>query len=999
MALLGPLEMEHDGDPVLLRSPIHRLVIALLALRPSRVVSFDELIDAIWGDELPSRPLASLQIQVSRLRKILPAGSIETTPAGYRLRLEPRDVDVVRFDELVAEGRVLVAGGDPRAAIERFAAATSLWRGPPLTDLPESGALVGAVAALRERCLRAVEDLHRCRISVRENVGESVVDLERLTVDHPLRESITELLMRALYCEGRSTDALDRCRDLRRRLADDLGLSPSPAISQLELSILTHDERLASGGSASVVASSARPPSALTSFVGRAEESSLVLNAIADHRLVTVSGPGGIGKSRLVTELFSTLSTRFAQGAWFVPLADVESADRVPVAITTALGLDLIGQSDPVQTVLHHLESWSAVLVIDNCEQVGAAVADLVHEVMSACPMVSVISTSREPLQLQGERIIELRGLPVSDENTGDAVELFSERAPVLDDPLEPAAIARACRLVGGWPLAIELIAAQANRIDLQGDVEAFEEDLVRFETPYRRIPGRQVSLEATLDWSYRLLDHRLRRVYRTLGLFEGTITPDSVAAVLTEVPGGEDPWMAVLDLAERSLVVVDDGRQTASMLRPVVWHSRSMALDDPDETARGAIAYVEHHRQLVETADRELDGPDSGEWIRRIRGVHSNIRRAISLGLEVGRYDDASTIAARMGYFWLLDAQQRSGIEVIERMMTTVADEIVWTTRRDLVQAVGYLHGSIGNYQSALSHLNAALQLQEQFGDPARLATLNNLSNLFVQELRLEEALRCIEAAEELIPDWEVTVTPERVVVAQWSLSIVRASALSALGRHDEALRHAREAAEAVERSGSPHQTLLAAVTVAEALLSAGHTDDAVAELDRAAESSKGLDDFGRSRIEELRSVVAIVRGDLSAAEVHGRASLEHVNEYDRYAATSCLYTLAEVQLRVGDVGGARATTSRCLELVRDGGFGEFAPGAVQQAAVLLAGSGSSGHAATLMNAVSAMIRRTGCSTRPWASAPVIGQPGLDVKPDITPTEAVRLALRLIKQ
>ncbi|HUC33076.1 MAG TPA: AfsR/SARP family transcriptional regulator, partial [Ilumatobacteraceae bacterium] len=316
VALLGELRVTHEDSIVELTSDRHRTIVAMLAMAVPTGVAADRLIDVLWADDLPDKPSTALQIQISRLRKALPDGVIDTTDNGYRLAIDPDAIDVHRFRRLVAEARRSDA---PEAAAQAYSAALELWRGSPLASVRSQEWAEAEVAELEELHSAAVEARHRTLLD-ESSGGDQIADLERAVAEHPYRENLTELLMLALYRAGRQSDALHRFDELRRRLGDELGLEPSPQLRDLELAILTHSDELAPASTSGPAVDGAAPPLALTTFVGRSREIEQLVERSAQHRLVTVVGPGGVGKTRLAVEVVRNHGSNMAHGAVVVEL-------------------------------------------------------------------------------------------------------------------------------------------------------------------------------------------------------------------------------------------------------------------------------------------------------------------------------------------------------------------------------------------------------------------------------------------------------------------------------------------------------------------------------------------------------------------------------------------------------------------------------------------------------------------------------------------------------
>ncbi len=429
--VLGPLEVRSvDGELVHVGGPRPRALLVMLLLDAGRVVGVERLVAGQYGEDVPVGAGNAVQAQVSRLRRVL-GGVVEFGGGGYRLAVEPDDVDVHRFERLVGEGRRLVEAGRSEGAVEVLREALGLWRGQALVDLPHAEARVTRLEELR---LTAFEHLA-------EAGGCSVAELRELVGAHPLRERLRVRLMRALEAAGRRGEALAEFAEARRVLAEELGADPSEELAEAHLDLL-RARRPARRG----------VPAQLTSFTGRGRELAR-LAGLRDARLVTVTGPGGIGKTRLAVE-----SAR--PDAVFVDLAPLTDGDQVPWAVLGALGLRESAAQGPVRRLVSALGRDQVVL--DNCEHVVDAAAALVRTLLAECPDLTVLATSREPLGLTGEVLVPLAPLDVAPPDVAaeharayPAVRLFADRAAAVRPgfavgPEHVAAVVR----IGGGPAA-----------------------------------------------------------------------------------------------------------------------------------------------------------------------------------------------------------------------------------------------------------------------------------------------------------------------------------------------------------------------------------------------------------------------------------------------------------------------------------------------------------------------------------------------------------------
>src|SRR5215472_15907967 len=481
--MLGPFEVRAD-DGVLADVPGARLrgLLIALALQPGHAVPKATLIDWIWGSRPPSEAANALQRLASRLRKALPEGLIEGLTDGYRLRVEPDAVDAVRFERLVGQAR---NDGNPRR-VRLLREALALWRGAPMqdVDLPDSAAFDAAVTRLEGLRLAATEDRFDAEVSLGHG-AELVTELTDLVAAHPLRERLVAALMRALAAAGRDTDALLVYQRTREALADALGVDPSAELSALHVALLRGELGQREENRKTNLRAE------LTSFVGKDADVAAVRELIARHRLTTLIGPGGSGKTRLATETARTLLGDLPDGAWLVDLAAIgavkgegEVGGDVAQAALTALGLRdaLLGaapSADAADGLIAAIREREALLILDNCEHVIEAAAKFAHRVLGECRRLRILATSREPLGITGEALwpVEPLALPEEEASPGEielspAVRLLRDRAGAVRRDLAVdthtlSTMARICRALDGMPLAIELAAARLRTMSV----------------------------------------------------------------------------------------------------------------------------------------------------------------------------------------------------------------------------------------------------------------------------------------------------------------------------------------------------------------------------------------------------------------------------------------------------------------------------------------------------------------------------------------------------
>jgi len=481
-----------------------RLLLAVLLVNANRMVPAVRLIDELWGGDLPADPRAALRTQVARLRRALgPAGEdLATLEGGYRLTV-PRDgLDVCRFEDALAEA----ARANGESALLLLDEAVALCRGPALGEFADRPFALATATRLDELRVAAAERQAGLQLSL-GRVEEAVAALRALLAEHPEREQARGLLMQALYRAGRHTEALATIRSWRRHLATDLGLDPSPALQAIELDILRHTAGTPDTRGA---AATRALPLPVTSFVGRDEDMVAVTGRLDRARLVTLHGPGGVGKTRLAVEVAERTGGSYRDGICFCDLAAVTEPHAVVRAVATAAGLSERAFRRLDDQLVEHLAGRHLLLVLDNCEHVAQAAAVLAERLLKQTRGVTLLATSRERLEVDGEHVWQVRPLPVSGHDA-PAVRLFLDRARAADpaaarqDP-DIAAVAGLCASLDGLPLAIELAASRERAFGLAGVASHLRDRFAVLGTTPRGSLTPHATLRAAIEWSVDLL-------------------------------------------------------------------------------------------------------------------------------------------------------------------------------------------------------------------------------------------------------------------------------------------------------------------------------------------------------------------------------------------------------------------------------------------------------------------------------------------------------------
>ncbi|MFF4402662.1 ATP-binding protein [Streptomyces sp. NPDC001480] len=609
--ILGETRVRRDdGTELPLGGPARRALLALLLARPGETVPADRLAE----ESNPAGPQSAhaLQSQVSRLRTVLgPSAPIERTGAGYRIVVPYDAVDAGRFERLARDGRAALGADDPARAAALLHEALGLWQGPALADLADSGSDTARAATVRleELRLAALED----RLEADLRLGEhrsAIPELRELTGRHPLRERPVALLMRALSADGAQAAALAVYETTRRHLADELGVDPSPELSALHQELLCQDP----------VPAAARPPAQLTALVGRDSEVADLDALLRRSRLVTLTGPGGVGKTRLAVEAAGAADGEVC----FVQLAPLREDTAVPQALLGALGLS--GNSlhlgadgpSPAERLVTVLSDRPLLLILDNCEHVLDATAALITRLLAACPHLRVLTTSREPLGIIGEHLYPVRPL-----DTDAAVRLFTDRATAVRPGLaaDPATVRRLCAALDNLPLALELAASRLRTLDPDDLARRLDDRLGMAARGARTGDGRHRTLRSVIAWSWELLPEPERRAARRFAVFVSGATAPAAARVC-----GTDPD-TLESLADKSLLETADGRYR--MLETVRAYAGEQ-LDAAERSDDVRRAHAEHFLDLARTADARLRGSAQLDGLARLTAAHDDLLAAL---------------------------------------------------------------------------------------------------------------------------------------------------------------------------------------------------------------------------------------------------------------------------------------------------------------------------------------------------------------------------------
>lgn len=620
--LLGEIEAHADGERLDIGHARQSCVLACLLVDVNRPVATEILIDRVWADEPPHRARNALAAYVSRLRHSLrdvDGVRITRGTVGYTLTADADTVDLHRFRVLVSRARSQADAGD---AARLFDEALGLWRGEPIASIDTPWVNETRTCLEAER-LSVVLDRNDATLRAgrhTELLGALVIAVQA----HPLDERLAGQLMLAQSRSGRQADALDTYRQMRDRLVEELGIEPSPALQAVHQEVLAGSpapERPAPD--AIPVARSAAPQPMSrrgTRFVGRTEVLPRIVAALESGSALTLTGVGGVGKTRLAFEAADRVQEAHPDGVWSCELAPVSDAAAVDEAVAVALGLAHGRKLDPAEAVIGHLQTRRVLLLIDNCEHVLDAAAALLDRVTAECPDVTVLATSREPLGISLERLLPVDPMPLD-----EAEQLFAERArgvrPGFDLEAEPiGAVAEICRRLDGVPLAIELAAARLRAMSSL-DVARRLDRLRLLTGGARGSHPRQHSVAATIDWSYRLLAACEQALFDRLAVFAGTFDIEAAHGVCGDASDEEDDTLELLtSLVDKSMVTMFAGAGVTrySLLETLRAYGRER-LEERGEYDTFATRHAHYFAELFERGSQAVRGPGEQHWIDRM--------------------------------------------------------------------------------------------------------------------------------------------------------------------------------------------------------------------------------------------------------------------------------------------------------------------------------------------------------------------------------------------
>ncbi|MCX4959634.1 AfsR/SARP family transcriptional regulator [Streptomyces virginiae] len=963
--ILGVTEARDEtGAPLPMGGARLRALLAALALRAGRPASVAELVDDVWGDDPPHDAPAALQALVARLRRALGGRDavLSVPTGGYLLAAARDDIDLHRFDRLAVQGGQELAT-DPAAASRTLRTALALWRGPAFADLPEPARTAHAAVAEARRsgALRQrIEADLRCGATA---PAALLPEIEMLVQESPYDESLRAQQLRALRAAGRPAEALAAYEHTRRALADGLGTDPGPELAALHAELLrpeplppqprpelsdTADTPDANGAAgADETPGAAEAPEAprgnlrprLTSFVGREPELAALRGDLARLRLITLTGPGGSGKTRLAEHA----AAAHPEAGWIVELARLDQAAAVPGAVLSALGLresSLVARetptpaaADPTTRLVEHCAHRRLLLVLDNCEHVIDAAAELAERLLTHCPGVRILATSREPLGVPGETVRPVEPLPPD-----PAHQLFADRGasarPGFSPTDDPAAVAEICARLDGLPLAIELAAARLRLLTPRQIADRLDDRFRLLTGGARTVLPRQQTLRAVVDWSWELLDEAERTALRRLSVFAGGCDLAAAEAVCADPsdPASYDAADVLGSLVDKSLVLAEPDQDHGDhdghggpgmryrMLETIHEYAAERAAAHPADARATARRHAAHYLAFVEEAEPLIRSAAQLPWIRRVETELDNLRAALhSTVVETADAEAGQRLVFALGWFWWLRNYRAEGAEWTTRTLALTPEvppegtAEYWRFMRLLVLDMFLLAESNSAEKFRTSeYRDLATRIKETFrrGSPetTRFPGMLWPATTFLTG-----------TSHDFHTDLDRSVANCRVHAGEWELGIVlmlRAHvAIDVTGGLPDVDADLVELHEISRRVGDRWTRAQVASAAGEVALSRGRYADARVEYEECLRLAREVGasveaPFAIARIAEA----AYCAGDLDDAE---RLLAEAEKESDRYGGVYDVNTFARllcalVALQRGDTVRAREECDR---------------------------------------------------------------------------------------
>ncbi|MEV6152579.1 BTAD domain-containing putative transcriptional regulator [Nonomuraea sp. NPDC052129] len=666
--VLGPVRAyAGDGVPIEVGGVMVRALLARLALAGGEMVSANALVDGLWAENPRGGTVNTLHGLVHRLRKALgEAGVVERTAAGYRLHVHAGNIDAYRFEELAKRGGRELAAGAARRAAALLGDALALWRADALADVRDAPFAGTAAARLEELRVAAIEDRFEAELRLGHH-DEILADMTAVAAGHPLRERLAGLRMRALYAAGRQSDALALFEQVRGMLAEELGVDPSEELRKTHLAMLRGElDSRPEAAPARPQAAPGRLPAQLTSFVGRQDGLRLLARLLESSRLVTVVGPGGVGKTRLAVEAVSRHRAHRRGRAWLVSLAGVTTPEGLTEAVLGTLCVaDAPPSGTPLERAATLLAGGEGVLVMDNCEQISGPVAEFAGQLLERQPYLTILATSREPLEVMGEALCRLGPLELPPAHAhwarageSAAVRLFADRAAAVRpgfalDAATTGAVVDIARRLDGLPLALELAAARLRTMSVDQVAQRLDDRFRLLSTGNRAAQPRQQTLLAVIEWSWDLLTDQERMLARRIAIFPARTSIDAIEAACADETLPTLEILYVLEsLVDKSIVErTGDGYRMLETIR--TYAADKLHREGEGEAVLGRL--TRHFADLAEQHEPLLRAKEQAQSLQLFDAEYDNLVFALQSAIDGGDAQTAAAILAPLYWYWVM--------------------------------------------------------------------------------------------------------------------------------------------------------------------------------------------------------------------------------------------------------------------------------------------------------------------------------------------------------
>ena len=822
----------------------------------------------------------ALQVYVSALRKLLGATAVKTRGRAYALD-DAAVVDVTQFRKEITEGRRVASAGDEAAACGWLDRGLSRWNGLPFQDLDEVGFVVAARAGLTDLYLSGTEALAAARLG-QGAAGEMIPALRGLAEQYPFREGVHAQLILALAASGRQVEALAAYDHVRTQLADEFGIDPGEVLRSAHSAVLRNElpgPRLRAPAKP-VPRASHNLPVAVSSFVGRQQESADIIASLAAARLLTLTGPGGCGKTRLALSVGEVLLSRYRDGVWLVELAARTDPEGIAQATALALG---VGEAPPAalaDSLIEHLRDRHLLLVLDNCEHLVRACAEFAARILARCPDVRILATSRTRLGVPGEIEWTVPPLPVPDlarvpplDHLGEyaSVRLFIDRAGAVMTgftltQLNAAAIAAVCARLEGIPLAIELAAARARVLSVTQIAARLDKQLALLIDVARHGPARQRTLRQTMDWSFDLLADRERALFARLSVFAGSFSLEAADEMAGDDAGGLDVFSR---LVIHSLVAVERDEESARyrLLEPLR-HYAAERLAERNEAREARARHAAYYLRLAEEAEATLKGgPEQAIWFRKLGLERHNLRAALQELAGQANMTGVARIISALWRFFLVQDSISEGRRLLDQALDHPS--VAGLIRARALRTCGIFASELGDYEHAarcyaesLELFQAAAAAQDAAGILANLGLLAMDQSQFSQAKHfMQESLQLRRAFGDVL---EIALSLDNL----GHLALDQGDLPTAREFLEESLEWFRRGNDMLGES-------VALGTLSQVALRQGNRDEAVELYRCALQLNRKLDDQwatngcldGLAEIAASRDEMAQATGFLSAA------------------------------------------------------------------------------------------------------------------------------------